>query len=427
MTRNMVVNNRPNIVIIGAGFGGLFCAKGLLGQEANVTLIDKQNHHLFQPLLYQVAAGFLAISDVAVPIRSLFHREDNVEVVMSEVTSIDSENKVVHAGGHPYPYDHLVISTGAKYHFFGRDEWAPHVQVLKTISDAIGLRQNILTSFELAETETDEAKRKRLLTYVVIGGGPTGVEMAGAIAELVNYALEMEFRHIDPKDVKILLIEAGPYLLASMGKKLSEYTKEALIKMGVDVRTDTSVEDITEACVTTKEGKIESDMILWAAGVKPLPAADWIGAPVDKRGGIEVNSDLTIKGMDNVYALGDVCTFVQGRRPLPGLASVAKQQGRYLAQLLKAKITGQPFSKNFHYRDYGTMAIIGRHAAVADFRWIRFKGRFAAFLWGFLHIYFLMGFRNRAAVFVTWLWTFFTYGIGARVILSKKRNGQELE
>jgi NADH dehydrogenase len=423
----MVVTNRPNIVIVGAGFGGLFTAKGLLGAEANVTLIDKQNHHLFQPLLYQVAAGFLAISDVAVPIRSLFHREDNVEVVMSEVTNIDNEQKLVHAGGRSYPYDHLVLATGAKYHFFGRDEWAPHVQVLKTISDAIGLRQSVLTSFELAEAETNEEKRKRLLTYVVIGGGPTGVEMAGAIAELVNYALEKEFRHIDAKDVRIVLIEASPYLLGVMGPKLSEYTKKALIKMGVDVRTDTSVEDITAKCVHIKDGKIESDMILWAAGVKPLPAGEWIGAPMDKRGGIEVNADLTVQGMDNVYALGDVSTLIQGRRPLPGLASVAKQQGKYLAQLLKARVKGEEFNKNFSYRDYGTMAIIGRHAAVADFRWIKFKGRFAAFLWGFAHIYFLMGFRNRAAVFVTWLWTFFTLGIGARVILSKKRNGEEME
>ncbi len=410
-------DGKPRIVIIGAGFAGLFCAKGLAKQNAHITLIDRQNHHLFQPLLYQVAAGFLGINDVALPIRSLFPAKGNVDVVMEEVTGVDTKQRIVQTGIHQYPYDYLLIATGARYHFFGNDQWAPHVWVLKTLSDAIALRQRILTTFEKAELETDERKRKALLTYVVIGGGPTGVEMAGAIADVINYALEREFRRIKVSDTRIVLLEAAPRILGGMPEKLSEYAQKELEEKGVQVLCGGAVRNISEGRVTTAEEHIESETILWAAGVKAVPVSNWIGVESDRRGAIPVRPDLSVEGMPNVFVAGDAATCMQGDKPLPALASVAKQQGKYMAKLLRARVQGKEYSKPFRYHDLGTMATIGRNSAIADFNGMTFRGWSAWMLWGFVHIYFLTGFRNRVTVFFTWVWTYLTYGMGARIIL----------
>jgi NADH dehydrogenase len=407
---------QPRIVIVGAGFGGLFCARGLVDANAQVTLIDCQNHHLFQPLLYQVATGFLGINDVALPVRSLFHSKSNVDVVMAEVTGIDTQSRRVLTDRAAYDYDYLVLATGARYHFFGRDAWAQHVQVLKTLEDAIGLRQQILSTFEQAELEQDVAQRKKLLTYVIIGGGPTGVEMVGAIADVVNYALPREFRRIQPKDAQIILIEAGPRLLSSMPKKISFYTQRILKQKGVDVRCNIAVQNIEHEHVTTTRGNIDSATILWAAGVRPIPIAGWLDVESDPRGAIPVKPDLSVERKKDVYVLGDAATVMQNGKPLPALASVAKQQGQYLAHCLKQRLQGKAL-KPFRYHDWGTMATIGRNEAAADFGRFSITGWLSWMVWGLVHIYFLTGFRNRIVVFLTWVWTYATFGMGARIIL----------
>lgn len=413
----MDASSLPRIVIVGAGFGGMFCARGLAGSGALVTLIDRQNHHLFQPLLYQVATGFLGINDVALPIRSLFRGSGNVKVVMDEVVGVDTGARRVRTGTRDYPYDYLVVATGARYHFFGNDHWAPHCWVLKTLSDAIALRQRILTTCERAELETDPRRRAALLTYVVIGGGPTGAEMAGAIADVVNYALEREFEHIRPKDTRILLLEAAPRMLGSMPEKLSDYARDMLERKGVEVRCGAAVQNIVAGRVVTAAEGVESETILWAAGVRPAPVHGWLGVEPDRRGGIAVEPDLSVPGLPDVFVIGDAATFRQKGAILPALASVAKQQGKYLGAALRARVQGQAHRKPFRYADLGTMATIGRNAAVADFGGVSFRGRFAWLLWGVVHIYFLTGFRNRATVFLTWVWTYVTFGMGARIIL----------
>lgn len=413
----MHVPDNTRIVIVGAGFGGLFCARLLASSRASVTLIDRQNHHLFQPLLYQVATGFLGINDVALPVRSLFNNKTNIDVVMAEATGIDTQAKRVQAGQLSYEYDYLVLATGARYHFFGHDVWARHVRVLKTLEDAIGLRQQILSTFEQAEMEQDKQRRKELLTYVVIGGGPTGVEVAGAISDAVNYALPREFRHIRPQDTQIIIVEAAPRLLGGMPENLSAHTRNVLEKKGVAVRCNTQVENITHGRVITNQGVIESHNIIWAAGVRPLPIAGWLNIEPDKRGAIAVKPDLSVEGLENVFVLGDAATCIQDGKPLPALASVAKQQGKYLAGLLKQRMAGNNNSTPFRYHDWGTMATIGRNEAVADFGRFTIKGWWGWVTWGIVHIYFLTGFRNRIVVFLTWVWTYVTYGMGARIIL----------
>jgi NADH:ubiquinone reductase (H+-translocating) len=408
---------QPRIVIVGAGFGGLFCAKRLVDAPARITLIDRQNHHLFQPLLYQVATGFLGINDVALPVRSLFKNKGNIEVVMAEVTGLDREKRQVLTNGPSYSYDYLVLATGAAYHYFGHDEWAKHVLVLKNLEDAIALRQQILSSFERAELESDPGKRRRLLTYVIIGGGPTGVEMAGAIADAVNYALKREFRHITPEDTHIRMIEAGPRLLSTMPEKLSAYAKRVLERKGVVVQCGTPVQDIRAGKVTFDGETLESDVIIWAAGVKPLPLAGWLDLEADRRGGIPVTANLSVPGHPEIFIAGDAATYMQNGKTLPAVAPVAKQQGKYIAKFLRHRLAAKSYSKPFRYIDYGNTATIGRNAAVADFGRFTLKGWIGWCMWGIAHIYFLTGFRNRSVVFLTWLWTYLTYGMGARIIL----------
>lgn len=410
------------VVIVGAGFGGLFCAKGLANTEAHVTLIDRQNHHLFQPLLYQVATGFLGINDVALPIRSLFKRDKNVDVVMEEVASVDTANRKVITGKHSYDYDYLVLATGAQYHFFGHDEWKANSGVLKSLNDAIGLRQRILASFEKAELETDEAERRKLLTYVVIGGGPTGVEMAGAIADVINYALELEFRNIRPEHTNILLIEAAPRILNTMSETVSDYAKEMLEKKSVKVRCNTTVKDIKKGEVITADEHILSNIVLWAAGVRATPLAGWLGIEPNQRGAITVDEHLAVPGLPEIFVIGDAATYMEKGKPLPAVASVAKQQGKYLAKFLRKKFKDKNYKRPFRYQNLGTMATIGRNAAVADFGTFSMKGWLAWIVWGIVHIYFLSGFRNRVTVFLNWLWTYITFGMSARIILRANTN-----
>jgi len=412
----------PRIVIVGAGFAGLFCAKGLEGSHAKVTLIDSQNYHLFQPLLYQVSTGFLGANDIALPVRSLFSNKSNVEVVMDEVTGIDYGSQQVLAGKKNYPYDYLVIAVGARYYFFGHEEWRQHAFVLKSLEDAMLLRQRILSSFEQAELETDEEARKKLLTFIVVGGGPTGVEMAGAIADTINYVLPREFRNIRPEDTKVIILESSSRILSAMPKSLSDYAERMLKKKKVIVQSNTTVLDIQSGVVVTnKEDIFYSNTILWAAGVRPLPVADWLGVQADKRGGIAVQADLSMHDMPNVFVVGDAATLLQDGKPLPALASVAKQQGKYLAKLLRHRIKGKKY-KPFRYQDWGTMATIGRNAAVAKFGKFSLKGWMAWVAWGIVHIYFLTGFRNRIVVFFTWIWTYLTYGMGSRVLIRQNKS-----
>ena len=410
----------PRIVIVGAGFAGIFCARGLAGAEAHITLIDRENHHLFQPLLYQVATGFLGINDVAWPMRSLFRGNRNIEVIMGEVIGIDVHAKCVLTDRISYPYDYLVLAPGSRYHFFGHDDWAHHVQVLKTLEDAVGLRHQILGTFERAEIEQDKARRSKLLTYVIIGGGPTGVEVAGAIADVVRYTLPREFRRIGPEDVHIILLEAASRVLSAMPEHLSAYTREVLERKGVIIRCQTAVQKIEQEQVVTPQDIIETHTILWAAGVKPCPITDWLGVSPDQRGAVPVRPDLSVEGKENIYVLGDAALCMQHGKPLPALASVAQQQGKYLAGHLRRSINGKLYLEPFRYRDLGTMATIGRNEAVADFGSFTVKGWCAWLLWGIVHIYFLTGLRNRIVVFVTWIWTYITFGMGARIILGRR-------
>lgn len=416
----------PRIIIVGAGFAGLFCAKGLEGTNTKVTIIDSHNYHLFQPLLYQVSTGFLSANDIALPIRSLLSNKSNIEVVMDEVTGVDHKSQQVLAGKKSYGYDYLILAVGSRYHFFGHDPWQERVFVLKNLDDAILLRQRILTSLEKAELETDENARKKLLTFVVVGGGPTGVEMAGAIADTINYVLTREFRYIRPENTRIIILESSSRLLSTMPASLSDYAERALKKKNVIVQCNTSVLDIQPESVVTNTGDIfYSNTILWAAGVRPLPIANWLEIRADQRGAIPVQEDLSIREMPNIFVAGDAATSLQDGTPLPALASVAKQQGKYLAKLLQHRIKGKKY-KPFRYSDWGTMATIGRNAAVANFGKFSLKGWLAWIAWGLVHIYFLTGFRNRLVVFFTWVWTYLTYGMSSRILI-KQDKGKETD
>ena len=407
----------PRIVIIGAGFGGLTAAAGLAKAEASVTVIDRRNYHLFQPLLYQVATAALSPADIATPIRAILRHQKNAEVLLAKVERIDKDRREVVLEDRRVPYDHLIVATGARHAYFGHDEWERHAPGLKKIDDATELRRRILIAFEQAEIAMDEADRHRLLTFVVIGGGPTGVEMAGAIAELAKMALARDFRHIDPRQARIVLVEAGPRILPSFPPKLSAKAERALTRLGVEVRTGAPVTKCDAEGVQLGEERIESGCIVWGAGVAASPAAKWLGAEHDRAGRVMVGPDLTLPGHPEIFVIGDTALALgPDGKPLPGVAPVAKQQGAYVAKLIRARLEGRPEPKPFRYRNFGNLATIGRRAAVADFGWLRVSGRLAWVLWGLVHIYFLIGFRNRIAVLLDWLWAYITFQRGARLI-----------
>jgi NADH:ubiquinone reductase (H+-translocating) len=408
-------DSRRLVVIIGAGFGGLSAAKALARADVEITLIDRHNYHLFQPLLYQVATAGLSPADIASPIRSILRTQQNARVVLADVSGVDTTRREVLAEGQRIPYDNLIIATGARHAYFGHDDWAAAAPGLKTIDDATYLRRRILLAFEKAETEQDEAERARLLTFVVVGGGPTGVEMAGAIAELAKRALKSDFRAIDPGSARIVLVEAGPRLLPSFNPSLSEAARHSLEKLGVDVKLNSGVTACDAGGVTIGDTRVEARTIMWAAGVMASPAGRWLGAQTDRVGRAIVNRDLSVPGHPNIFVIGDTASLAIDGKPLPGVAPVAKQQGIYVAALLRARAEGRTLPP-FRYRDFGSLATIGRKSAVMELGRIRISGFVAWLLWCVAHIYFLIGFRNRAIVALHWAWNYITFQRGTRLI-----------
>lgn len=410
----------PHIVIVGAGFAGLAAAKELARYDVDVTIIDRQNHHLFQPLLYQVATAGLSPADVAAPVRSIVKKQKRTRVLLDRVDAIDRDNKVVSlASGASLAYDALILATGATHSYFGNDEWARHAPGIKTIDDALHVRRRILLSLERAETNRQEnlEERSEFLTFLIIGGGPTGVEMAGAVAELTRHAAEMDFRFVTRRCVRIILIEAGTRLLAAFPEKLSEAARDALMKLGVEVRLGGRVTGIDETGAVVNGELIRSATIIWAAGVMASPAARWLGAQADRAGRVIVDGHLRAGGCDGVYVIGDTAAVTGANgAPVPGIAPAAKQQGSYAARHLLAELGFRRRPVAFRYRHFGSLATIGRKRAVVDFGWLRLSGFLAWLFWSTAHIYFLVGFRNRIVVGANWLWNYLTFERGARLI-----------
>lgn len=407
---------RPRVVIVGAGFGGLSAAAALAKADVDMTVIDRRNYHLFQPLLYQVATCALSPAEIAAPIRGILAHQANARVVMAKVEAIDTAARVVKADGIDLPYDFLILATGARHAYFGHDEWEAHAPGLKKVEDATALRRRILLAFERAELARDEAERARLLTFAIIGGGPTGVEMAGAIAELAR-AVARDFRAIDAGRARVLLIEAGPRVLATFPQSLSAAAKDQLENLGVEVLLGQAVTQCDAHGVTVGDARIPAGTLLWAAGVAASPAAKWIGAEKDRAGRIKINPDLTVPGQPEIFAIGDTAALVDaGGQPVPGVAPAAKQMGKYAARVIMARIAGAGAPAPFRYRNWGNLATIGRKAAVADFGFMRLKGLPAWALWGAAHVYFLIGFRNRAVVLLNWAWAYLTFRRGTRLI-----------
>jgi NADH dehydrogenase len=395
-----------HVVVVGGGFGGLEVVRGLAGAPVAITFIDRRNHHLFQPLLYQVATASLATSEIAWPIRSLVRDRPEVTTLLATVMGVDtSHRRVLLEDGGAVAYDSLVLATGARHAYFGHDEWEPFALGLKTIEDATKIRRRILMAFERAERETDPAEQAALLTFVIIGAGPTGVELAGTIAELARQTLPREFRNIDPGTARVVLIEAGSRVLGGYPDDLSDYARASLEKLGVEVALGQAVSDLTADAVTYGDHRLATRTILWAAGVRASAAAEWVGAPADGAGRLKVLPDLTVPGHPEVFAIGDTITVPgPNGKPAPGIAPAAKQEGRYVAAALKARLAGRPSPGPFIYRNQGSLAQIGKRRAVIDFGWIRLRGAIAWWLWGLAHIYFLIGSRTRLAVALNWLW-----------------------
>ena len=407
---------RPQVVIVGAGFGGLTAARALAKADVDVTLVDKRNHHVFQPLLYQVATAALSPADIAGPIRSIVKDQANIRVLLDRVTGVDVAEKRVRLAASSVDYDWLVLATGARHSYFGRDDWAEHAPGLKTIDDATAVRTKVLLALERAEAETDHDRRKALLTFVVIGGGPTGVEMAGAIAELAHRSVSRDFRHITPHCSRVVLIDGGPRLLAGFPPDLSAAAQRAVEGLGVEVRLNARVTCVAQDHVEIGVEKIPTFTAVWAAGVAASPAGAWLGAPCDAQGRVRVGADLRLAGHDDIFVIGDTARF-EGPDgcPLPGIAPVAKQQGRHAADAIVASLAGGVV-KPFRYRHYGNLATIGRKCAVVDFGRVHVTGFAAWVLWSVAHVYFLVGFRNRFAVGVSLLWNYLTFARHARLI-----------
>ena len=410
----------PHVVIVGAGFGGLEAAKALVRTPIRVTLIDRLNHHCFQPLLYQVATGTLSPADIAWPVRSIFSRQRNIEILMAEVAGVDIKARaVLLPEGKRITYDYLILATGATHSYFGHEEWSHAAPGLKRIEDATGIRRRLLLAFERAELEDDEAERRRLMTFIVVGGGPTGVEMAGAIADMTRLTLASDFRRIDPRQSRIVLVEAGSRVLAAFAETLSAYAQGALQSMGVEVLTSAPVVELDSRGVSTAEGnRIEAATVIWAAGVTASPAAAWISTAVDQAGRIKVERDLSVPGHPEIFAIGDTALALgPSGAPAPGLAPAAKQMGRYVGRLIAARVQSRAEPAGFLYRDYGNLATIGRKRAVVSFGRLRLTGFVAWVFWSAAHIYFLIGVRNRVVVAFNWIWEYLTLRRGARLIL----------
>ena len=408
--------SNPRVVIVGAGFGGLLAARTLAQYPVQITLIDRQNFHTFQPLLYQVATAGLSPGEIAAPIRWIMRSRRNVEVLMSEVQDFDLSRRVVKLPDGEIPYDYLLVASGASHAYFGHDEWEPFAPGLKTIQDALEIRRRILLAFELAERQANSEKEQVQLNFVVVGGGPTGVELAGTMAEIARKALSNEFRTIDPRRTRIVLLEGGPRVLPAYPEDLSRSAEEQLKRLGVEVHTSAMVTLVTPGAVHMGDTPLPAAVILWAAGVAASPLGKKLGGPVDRAGRVAVNPDLSLPGHPEVFVIGDLATLKdENGKMLPGVAPVAMQEGKATAHNIAAELRGEP-RKNFHYFNKGNLATIGRAAAVAEFGKIHISGFLAWLAWLFVHVFFLIGFRNRIIVLVQWAWSYFTYERGARLI-----------
>jgi len=408
--------SNPRVVIVGAGFGGLLAARTLAQYPVQITLIDRQNFHTFQPLLYQVATAGLSPGEIAAPIRWIMRSRRNVEVLMSEVQDFDLSRRVVKLPDGEIPYDYLLVASGASHAYFGHDEWEPFAPGLKTIQDALEIRRRILLAFELAERQANSEKEQVQLNFVVVGGGPTGVELAGTMAEIARKALSNEFRTIDPRRTRIVLLEGGPRVLPAYPEDLSRSAEEQLKRLGVEVHTSAMVTLVTPGAVHMGDTPLPAAVILWAAGVAASPLGKKLGGPVDRAGRVAVNPDLSLPGHPEVFVIGDLATLKdENGKMLPGVAPVAMQEGKATAHNIAADLRGEP-RKNFHYFNKGNLATIGRAAAVAEFGKIHISGFLAWLAWLFVHVFFLIGFRNRIIVLVQWAWSYFTYERGARLI-----------
>ena len=411
----------PRVVIVGGGFGGLLAARTLARYPVRITLVDRQNFHTFQPLLYQVATAGLSPGEIAAPIRWILRSRRNVEVLMAEVQDFDLARKVVKLPDGELAYDCLIVASGASHAYFGHDEWEPFAPGLKTIEDALEIRRRVLLAFELAERQAASGKEQVQLNFVVVGGGPTGVELAGTLAEIARRALANEFRTIDPQKTRIVLLEGGPRVLPAYPEDLSRSAEEQLRRLGVEVHTSALVTRVAPGAVQMGETRMPAAVVLWAAGVAASPLGKRLGAPLDRAGRVLVNPDLSLPGHAEVFVIGDLATLKdENGKLLPGVAPVAMQEGKATAHNIAAELRGEP-RKNFHYVNKGNLATIGRAAAVAEFGKIHISGFVAWLAWLFIHIFFLIGFRNRIIVLVQWAWSYFTYERGARLITGDKR------
>src|SRR5262245_1770720 len=415
--------NLPQVVIIGAGFGGLTTAQSLKRAPVRITVVDRTNHHLFQPLLYQVAMAGLSPADIAAPIRSVLRKQKNVKVLLDEAVDVNLADQTVKLRDSELKYDYLVLATGGHTSYFGHDEWEKFAPGLKNLDDAVEIRRRVLLAFEAAEKETDPERRSKLMTFVVVGGGPTGVELAGAIAELARFVLARDFRNIHSETAEILLLEAGTEILPTFAPDLSESARRQLTNLGVKVRTGAMVTSIDEHGVYLGAERISASTVIWGAGVRATALTTRLGAPIDRVGRVLINRDLTVPGHHKVFAIGDMTWLEQDGKPLPGVSPVAMQMGRCVARNIKNDLAGKPYEE-FRYFDKGNMATIGRKAAIAEIRKLHLSGFIAWMAWLMVHIFFLIGFRNRFAVIFNWAWSYFTYQRGARLITGM-RSGLE--
>ena len=411
----------PHVVVVGGGFGGLWAARALRDAPVRITLVDRGNHHLFQPLLYQVATAGLSAPNIAAPLRHILRRQKNVTVLLGEADGIAPGKKQVRlADGRTLDYDHLLLASGATHAYFGHDDWAAHAPGLKTLDDALEIRRRILTAFERAEAEDDAAKREAWLTFAIVGGGPTGVELAGTLAEIARHTLHGEFRRADPRRARVLLLEAGPRVLSSFPESLSEKARTQLQKLGVEVRTGVPVAAIDGEGVQLGEERIAARTVLWAAGVAASPLARDLGVPLDRAGRVIVQPDLSVPGHPEIFIAGDLASLQYSGKPVPGVAPAAKQMGRHVAQAIRARLQGRAPAP-FRYRDFGNLATIGRMAAVVDLHGFKFSGLLAWWFWLAAHVFFLIGFRNRMVVMIDWAQAYWSYQRSARIILGADR------
>ncbi len=407
---------RPRVIVVGVGFGGLAAAKALATTPAEVTLVDRRNYHLFQPLLYQVATAGLSPADIAWPIRAIVAGQANTCVRLGRVTGVDTDRREVLVEDLPLAYDYLVLATGARHSYFGRDDWEGTAPGLKKIADATHIRERVLLAFERAEVTEDADERRRLLTFAVVGGGPTGVEMAGAVAELARTALAADFRRVNPQDTRVVLVESGPRVLAAFPAALSEKARRQLVHLGVEVRAGAPVTECDADGDVVAGERIEPRTVNWGAGDNASPAAKWLGATADRLGRVAVGPDLSVPGRPEIFVIGDTAAVVQDGKPVPGIAPAAKQMGAYVGAVIDARVRGRGSERPFRYRHRGNLATIGRKAAVADFGRVQLSGFPAWLLWAVAHVWFLIGWRNRLLVSLNWLWSYITFERGARLI-----------